>query len=1032
MKPSALAIRHPIPVFVITMAILVFGILALIFLKREFIPSIIMPSIRVITLWPGVSAENVDEDVTEILEEQLASLSGVNDIYSESREGISIIKLDFDEKANANELIQEVRNRVEIASPELPDNLASAPIVSTWGASDIPVFSFAISGPWDSDEITRYAEDVVLQEIYEIEDVAKADILGGRKKEIRISLNPQAIANSNLTPLEIAAAIKNRNVTLPAGLVDWGGEEWSLRMSGEFTRINEIENLVVGNNARVPIRLGDISTVSLDYESTDLRVRSGLQDMLVVQVMKRGSGDAIKISREIRKRLAYLEEVGDYRFAVLHDDSETVKLALNTVMRSAILGICMAIAVIFLFLRSWKYTLVIAVSLPISLFIAFAGMKLAGLSLNVLTLTGITVSLGMVVDASIVVLESIHRRRLMGESMHNAALSGSTAVAGAVTASVTTSVSVFVPMIFLAGIVGIILKDLSATIVLCLAASICAALFLVPLLAHRDEFGSSKRKFRSRLMTKIEKSYESSLKQVLRLSDICLIAAAAVLCISVIAADLMGVSFLPAADYNELFVSLELRPGASIEDGVDAADMAEAIIREEIPELENLIFFVGMEDNISSSFKKRETVWGHILLKNRNKRKRDFRELMVNLNEALPPELPGIAVTIFNGGFDRMLSLSTEGAGYRVELFSESLEDLRSEADRVEAILLENPEIISTARDVRANRRFVNAQFDQETMGTLGISAGNAAQNARIAFEGIDVGVYRPPKGENRNIRLSSDFESSTPNSQSLSSIPMRGAGGHITDLHAFTFVEENRGFSQYQRHNRARMLTVIGYTKTEDFRNINRQMKEALADSPLKEGVEWRQQGIMGLISQSIVNLVIVLIISLLLVYVVMAIQFEKLIQPLIIMVSVPFCFIGVVLGLAIFGSDVSLISFLGIIALSGMVVNNAIVQVDRINQLRKDGMRLNEALIKGSVSRLRPILMTTLTTFFGILPLALAKGPGAQLYAPLGQSIAGGLITSTLVTLFLIPTLYHIVEKHRVSASQENTDTDVQLGAA
>jgi len=1016
------------------MAVLFFGVLALIFLKREFVPSIIMPSIRVVTSWPGVGAENIDNDVTEILEERFASLPGIDDIYSESREGISVIKLEFDEKTNINELLQEVQNRVEIASSDLPDDLASVPIVSTWGAPDVPVFSFAISGPWDSDRITRYAEDVVLQEIYEIEGVADADILGGRKREVRINLNLQAIANSNLTPLEVAAALRNRNVALPAGLVGWGDEEWALRMSGEFTEIDEIENLVVGNNGSVPIRLMDVSTVTLDYEHTDLKIRSGLQDMLVIQVMKQESGDAIKISREIRERLASLEEVGDasYRFVILHDDSEIVKLSLGTVTRSAILGICMAIAIIFLFLRSWKYTLIIAVSLPIALLIAFVGMRLAGFSLNVLTLAGITVSLGMVVDSSIVVLENIHRRRSAGDSMRNAALSGAGAVSGAVTASITTSVSVFAPMMFLGGIVGSVLKDISATIVFCLAASLCAALFLVPLLAHRNEFGSSKRMIRSRLMAKIERSYESSLRRVLSLSGVYLVAAAAVLLISIIAADLMGISFLPSADYNELFISLELRPGASIEEGANAADTAEAVIRKEIPELKNLIFFVGIEDNISNSFKKRERVWGQILLESRNRRKRDFRDLMVNLNEKLPPELPGVAVTVFNGGFDRMLSLGTEGAGYRVELFSESLEDLRSEADRVEAILLENPEIISTTRDVKANRRFVNARFDQEIMGVLGINAGNAARNARIVFEGVDIGVYRPSGGENRNIRLSSDFESSTPDSQSLSAIPIRGANGRISDLHTFTSLEEKRGFSQYRRHNRARMLTVIGYTRSENFRNINRQLKEALSDLPLRKGVEWRQEGIMGLISQSIVNLVIALMISLLLVYVVMAIQFEKLIQPLIIMASVPFCFIGVVLSLAIFGSDISLISFLGIVALSGIVVNNAIVQVDRINQLRRDGIELNEALIKGSVTRLRPILMTTLTTFFGVLPLSLARGPGARLYAPLGQAIAGGLATSTLVTLFLIPTLYSIIEKHRLVKRRENSHTDARLGAA
>ena len=385
------------------------------------------------------------------------------------------------------------------------------------------------------------------------------------------------------------------------------------------------------------------------------------------------------------------------------------------------------------------------------------------------------------------------------------------------------------------------------------------------------------------------------------------------------------------------------------------------------------------------------------------------------LNESLPSELPGVAVTIFNGGFDRMVSMGTDGFGYRVELSSTSLPDLNKAAGRIESILENDPEIISTARDITEDRRFVTARLDGDVLGELGVSGYNAAMTARIAFEGVDAGDFRPENKKDRNIILNTTLEGESPDSSNLGRLPLRTAGGKMTSLDAVSSVYEDTGVSGIRRHDRSRTLTVIGFARSENIRNITRRLNAALEKQPLESGVEWSLKGVGGLIGDSLSELGLVILISLFLVYAVMAIQFERLVQPLIIMASVPFSFIGVVGGLAVFGSDLSLISFLGIIALAGIVVNNAIVQVDRINQLRNDGMGLDEAVIKGSASRLRPILMTTLTTFFGVLPLSFARGSGARIYAPLGQAIAGGLVTSTLVTLFLVPTLYRLVERRK-----------------
>jgi len=1035
MKPSTWALKHPIPVLVITAAAVLFGIIALFFLNREFVPPLVMPSSSVVTLWPGVSAEDVEQDVTTILEDYFASLPGMTDLSSESREGVSIINLKFTEDTNVNEVLQEVRTRVDRASSDLPDNLRGNPVVSTWGASDLPVFSFAVSGPWDSDRISRYVEDTVIPEVFKVRGVADATVLGDRRLMLQVRLDVDAMAGANIAALDVFGVLKSRNMSLPAGLVKWSGGEWAFRIAGEFSNTSEIENLVVGFSGSSPVRLVDVGTVSEVYEDASERVRSGEQDMIVVQVTKRETGNALTLSRGILDRLDKLENNGieGYRFFVLHDDSETIRSSLGTVVNSALTGIAMAIVVILLFLRSWRYTMVVALSLPVSLVIAFAGMKLTGQSINVLTLAGITVSLGMVVDASIVVLENIHRRYDSGETPETAALAGAGSVSGAVIASTTTSLSVFAPMMFLSGIIGSVLTDLSLTIVLCLGASLFAALFLVPPLAKRGLVRGQQKKRKNGLMAKVEKSYGLSLKQSLGMSGTVFFTAVAVLVISALAADMMGISFIPAADYNEVFISLELPSGSTLEESTAAADRAEALIRTEIPELSEIVFYAGMEDDLSGDARKREAVWGQLLLKPKNQRNRNFKDVIEDLNEILPPALPGISVTVFNGGFDRMVSMGTDGFGYRVELSSASLSALNKAANHIESILENDPDIISTTRDITEDRRFITAQLDGEALGQLGISAYDASLTAKIAFDGLDSGDYRPENDEDRSIILNTTLKGDSPDAAALGRLTVRTGKGRLTTFDTISSVHDDIGVSGIRRHDRSRTLTVIGITRSENIRNISRRLNAALLKNPIDNEVEWHLKGVGGLVGDSVTELGLVIVISLFLVYAVMAIQFERLVQPLIIMASVPFSFIGVVGGLAAFGSDISLISFLGIIALAGIVVNNAIVQVDRINQLRNDGLGLDDAVIKGSVSRLRPILMTTLTTFFGVLPLSFARGSGARIYAPLGQAIAGGLISSTLVTLFLIPTLYRFIENRKeLREKKKNISLLLEDGAA
>ena len=1029
---SRWALNHPVPVGVITAGAMFFGLAALFSLNREFVPPVTPPSISVVTLWPGVAAETVERDLTSVLEDHLADLSGLEELHSESREGAGIVRIRFAEGRDSEAMVEQVRARIDAAARDLPADIPHRPQVESWGSADLPVFSFSVSGPFDSHELAEYTEDVVLRAVYAVDGVGRATVLGERRRMLAVQLDSQALTTVGITPLEVLGALKRRNVAVPAGLVEWQGDEWALRVTGEFHDLSEILDLPVGSVDAQPIRLEQVASVEEVYADVEEHIRRDGEDVVVVQVTKRESGNVLEISRELRRRLDALESDGA-RFEILHDDAEVVRRSLSSVLRSTLTGFLMAVAVIWLFLRNWRYTTVIATSLPVSLVVAFAGMRLAGQSINVLTMAGITVSLGMVVDASIVVLENIQRRRAAGSGPESAASEGAAGVSGAVTASILTTVCVFVPMLFLDGIAGIVLKDLSLSLVFALGASLLSALLIVPPLAGRT---LARVRYRAdansgpRFMLRLENAYRRTLAGALNIKATVIFAAGGILVISVLIADLMGVSFIPAADYNEVFVSMELPPGSTLEEGVATADRAAEVIRSEIPEIESAVFYVGMQSELSGDARTRELVWGHLLLtQGRPERvfsrssRRSFDEIIPELNRVLPPALPGVHTAVVNGGFDRMLSMAADGSGYRVELTSESWDDLRAAADRVEAILREYSGVTSVQRDYSEERRFIVARLVPDALARLGVSAEDAAATARIAFHGVAAGTYRPPAGGDRVMRLTTDLKGAQPDSRAANLLPIRTGGGTLVSFDSVAEIRAASGVSSIRRRDRKRTVTVIAFTEDENVRPLGRLLEDAVRNDPLPGDVEWRVQGVGGLIGDSIGRLTLALAAALFLVYAVMAIQFEALVQPLIIMASVPFCFIGVVGGLAIFGSTLSIVSFLGIVALGGIVVNNAIVQVDRINRLRRGGMALKEAVMQGAVSRLRPILMTTLTTFFGVIPLAAAAGSGARIYAPLGQAVAGGLFTSTLVTLYLIPVLYSLVERRSANCRASGT---------
>jgi HAE1 family hydrophobic/amphiphilic exporter-1 len=650
----------------------------------------------------------------------------------------------------------------------------------------------------------------------------------------------------------------------------------------------------------------------------------------------------------------------------------------------------------------------------------------------------------MIVDSSIVVLENIHRHFDAGMDRKRAAAVGAGEVGGAIVASTTTTLMVFIPMLFLSGFTGIILQDASLTLTYALSASLLVAIVLIPwlsslilkpsLLKSRFAILSSASGVIERRFEGLAKRYRKILLRSLQQPATVFTVAVLLLISSIMAIDFLGFQFIPSTDMNEIQIVMETPGGYSLEQTRDKAIELDTVIRELVPELDTAIHYVGNRDPWGFSTSSSHS-FARLNLKPLSERARRVHPIIRELQRELPSAVPDVNIRVMNGGLDSMLAAATGGEGFMIDIASSDTDALLAAVRRITALMEEDPDIIKADSDLEFDDREVVTRLDLELMGSLGLAPREAALTGRVLFHGIDVGSFRSGE-ESLEIFLTSTLASEELREEQFNAISIRAADGSTVPFSAFSETRDRPTLSTIRHINRMKSATVTGYLGGASVRNAAARMESLLRNERLPAGVSWAVSGSTEQMRSSFRDLLFAMAIAVFLVYAVMVIQFERFMQPLIVMAAVPFVLIGVVASLALFGSTLNIVSFLGVIALAGIVVNNAIVQIDYINLLRRrDGMPLVSAVLAGAASRLRPILMTTLTTVIGIIPMALGLGEGAEIYAPLGQAISGGLATSTLVTLFLVPTLYFVVESRVLRlrkwlAGDEEHAEEVQSG--
>ncbi|MGI5172343.1 efflux RND transporter permease subunit [Treponema sp. OMZ 840] len=1051
MKISHYAVKHPRIIGMLLIVLITFGFISLSGINVAFMGELSLPSIAVISIYPGAGAQDVERDVTDILENDFATLNGLKNITSSSKDSLSIITLFFQDGIDPYEQLAEVRNRINKKLEDLPDGLQGIPDALVGGSEMLPVISFSVSGAEDSARLSEYIDDRLKPRLTSLSGVSQVSVAGSKKPIVSVKLRTNDLKAKQISVTDVYNALRYANIKLPAGSAEYQKRNIDIRYDASLQTIDHIQNITVGiGEHNVIIKLKDIADIGFDYPKAESIVSDGEKSIVVIDIKKRSGANVMKIAKDVKKILAEsaADTHGAIEYSIINDDSRVIKASVTTVVTSGITGVVMAILILFLFLNDIKATCIIGMSIPLSILFTFIGMKILGISINLMSLSGMVTALGMVVDASIVMIEQVYRyyKRIpihtdtentdkedFTEKLEKSIYTGADEVGQAILSGAATTVVVFLPIALLNGLIGMMLKDVALTLILALSASLFTALIIVPflmrLLLQKQNVKEKKRSLFNVQIVKLEKQYERVLTKALKVPKTVIGISVLILVFTLFLIRLLGISFLPIIDNSDYYAALSFPAGYSLEQTHMHMTKAAQLIKKNIPEVQTTILYSGSADNFISSKGNPNEAFTHIILKPRSQRKKNIQNIITETQRLLSLSIPDAQITVTNGGFNRLLGYVAGGGGFGIGLEGENIQDLYAESLRLYHFLKEDSETLSVKTDTAFDSTSFVLAIKHEYMNELGINNYEAALSSVILFQGLNAGRFTDKlSGKRYDIYLSSDITDTPLNSDTLAAIEIKNGEGHMVSFASIADEKIEQNLSSINHTNRTKSINISAVLVNDNTAGIHKRLQSYLQKNPLKRGIRSKSIGIMELLEDSLPRMIRALLIACFLVYTAMVLQFERFRQPLLVMGAIPFSIIGVTFGLLIFGSTMSLIALLGIISLAGIVVNNGIILIDYINLIRSKQSKTNpesertliQNIIKACASRVRPILMTTLTTLLGIIPMALARGEGAETYTALAQAIAGGLVSSTLISLLLIPVLYYLTELRRLNIQQ------------
>jgi HAE1 family hydrophobic/amphiphilic exporter-1 len=1030
LKLVEIATRRHVAISMVAVTLVLFGLIALQRLPVNLLPDLSYPTLTVRTEYQGAAPEEVETLLTRPVEEAVGVVKNVIGVKSVSRTGQSDVILEFAWGTDMDRASLEVREKLEIM--QLPLEV-SRPILLRFNPATDPIMRYGLvqDGGTDGESeavlkvLRRYADEEIRKKLEPVEGVAAVKVSGGLEDEIQIEIDQRKMAQLNLSLSALVERLAAENVNVSAGRLEEGTQRYLVRTINQFGSVEEFANLIVSTGQGRPIYLRDIANVHAGYSEREAIIRINGQEAVEIAIYKEGDANTVQVSESIRARVTTQQDQlpDGMRMVLVDDQSVFIDRAISEVVSAAVVGGLLAVLVIFVFLRNWWFTLTIGISIPISIIATFFLMGQSGITLNIMSLGGIALAAGLLVDNAIVVLENITRYRQAGEGLVSAARKGASEVGGAVIASTLTTVAVFLPLAFVQGVAGQLFRDQALTVAFALLISLFIAMTLIPMMASlRGHNAKLTPPGSSRFGHWFQSGYERLLAAAMRRRALTLSCSAALLAIAAVLLGQIGTELVPQMQQGRFNVTLEAAPGTPLEetDAIQGSmqDLAAA------DDAVDLVFGVAGSGNRidANPTESGENIARMLISMQPSSTEQEQQSLIARLRERAG-QVAGLEATFSSPellSFDKPLEVEIQGF---------DLDSLRQVSSQVLALLRQSDRFADVESSMERGHPEVQIFFDQERAAALGLTVKEVSDQVVGKIRGrvatryswrdrkIDV-LVRISEEERQSINAVRDL---IINPQSERPVPLSSVAEIVV----------GEGPAEIRRSDQERVALIEANLAYGDLGSAVMEANQLLGEVKMPYGLSMRVTGQSEEMSASFRSLLFALGLAIFLVYLVMASQFESLLHPFVILFSIPLAGIGVAAALWLTDTSLSVIVFIGLIMLAGIVVNNAIVLVDLINQLRARGMERMTAIREAAHLRLRPIMMTTLTTLLGLLPMAFGLGEGSEMRTPMAITVIGGLLTSTMLTLLVVPVMYSLLDRRKDAAFDMDAGLDRDAGS-
>ncbi|MEA3506822.1 MAG: efflux RND transporter permease subunit [Elusimicrobiota bacterium] len=1009
------SVRKPVTITMFIFIVVIFGFISLTRMELDLMPDITFPILTVVAEYEGVGSEDMEMVVTKPLEEAVSTVANVKDIQAVSKEGFSMILVEFEWGTDIDSAASDIRNRIDMMGFMFPADLKD-PQVIKFDPGMIPVMGFGINSPLSSRQLRNTVEDQVIEPLEQIDGVSSIFAIGGAQREIAVELSLKKLRHYNIPLTLVASRIGADNVNSPGGRLEEMHKELIVRTVGEYKSVENIRNTFIAQRENGAVYLKDLGSVrEADKDMRIVARNGGREGGVMLIIYKTSEANTVVVSSRVNEKLARIEaDLGsDFNIDVFLDLGEMISRILSITGSTALGGAFLAVFILFIFLRSWRPTAIIATAIPLSMLGIFLPLYALGFTLNFVVLIGVALGVGMIVDNSIVVIENTYRHVGITEDPAMSAILGAKQVGMAITASTFTTVVVFLPLLFTGGIVGKIFEQLALTVAAALIGSLIIALTIIPMLSSKLIVKEPTKKLK--WFEYIKERYEKTLVSLLNKKKAFSFAVLGVVALSIAVLPFAGKEYFPNIDNSMLNMNIKRLPGTVLEETDRLVRRAEEEF-EKIPGIMNYSSFVGVTEGgemdaamgTGPSGPHEASVF--VRLERKKDRKLSSVQVQNRVREALPP-MENVTYEFMDMGQAMIVSGGRQETPVMINIYGPELDRLKNISREIIEALSTIDGLFDISGSLEEGRPELTVRIDRPRAAAYGLTVSDISRAINSNVQGMTAGKYRR-RGDELDIKVILQ-ENDRDSVHKIKNIPIYGQGGKIASVSDVAKIYREKGPVRLERDNKRRKVSVSANYSGDDFSTVLDDVRRQMETVFIPSGYSVDYGGEAERMEEMFGTLMQLFLLAILLIYMVMAAQFESFIHPLIIMITIPLAYVGMIWILIITGKTISMPAGMGILILFGIVVNNAIVLIDYINQLRRDeGLSVREAVREGASVRLRPILMTAATTITAMIPLALNKDEGSAVRSVVAISIIGGLLVGTLLTLYVIPSIYDYIE--------------------